>query len=276
MAFMRSLRTLEAAARAVGASYLHDGAPTLSGRKWRTRYALARLGQLTPHSAGVAHLGDLDLRYTHPQSLVAQYRAIFQNECYRFDLDADRVRPLIVDCGANIGIATLYWKLLYPQARIVAFEPDPEIAIALRSNIALARVNVEIIEAAVWTQSGQERFSRLGAGAGRFGDGEPVPTVRLLDYLGDHVDFLKIDIEGAEVDVLADCEQALSYVDRLFVEYHAFSGQAQRLDVLISLLTRAGYRLYIQSEFCPCPPFTSEEQHLGMDLQLNIYARRPS
>ncbi len=51
-----------------------------------------------------------------------------------------------------------------------------------------------------------------------------VRTVRLADYLiGDRIDLLKIDIEGAEVPVLEDCAARLDWVDRVFVEYHSFT-----------------------------------------------------
>ncbi len=229
-----------------------------------------------PHSRGIARLGNERLRYTHPQSLAAQYRAIFQHETYRFDLSDNQRSPFIIDCGANIGVAVLYWKRLYPHATILTFEPDPEIAAVLRSNITAAGINVEVNEAAVWTENGERQFSRLGAGTGRFGDGVPVSTVRLQDYLSEHVNLLKIDIEGAEIDVLTDCAQVLHNIDRIFVEFHSFVDRPQRLNILVDLLTSAGFRLFIETEFCPSPPFISTERHIDMDMQLNIYARRIS
>jgi hypothetical protein len=56
--------------------------------------------------------------------------------------------------------------------------------------------------------------------------------VRLKEYLdrAGRVDLLKMDIEGAEADVLEDCRGSLGGVQHLFVEYHAYTGQPQRLD----------------------------------------------
>ncbi len=47
---------------------------------------------------------------------------IITQEIYRFKADTDA--PLILDCGANIGLSALYFQRLYPKARIMAFEPD--------------------------------------------------------------------------------------------------------------------------------------------------------
>lgn len=242
---------------------------------WREEYQLARLTMRPAFSGGTAVVRGFHVEYTHPQSLAAQVRAIFQEEHYRFE--SAREAPFIVDCGANIGLATLYWKSLYPAAEILAFEPDPLIAAILRRNIGTAGVSrVEIREAAIWISAGLQNFHQQGAGAGRLGEGQTlVETVRLLDVLKDkRVDVLKLDIEGAEVDVLEDCSTSLAAVERIFVEYHSFVGEPQRLNVLWEVLQQAGYRLFVATEFCPSSPFVAQENNGGMDLQLNIYGTR--
>jgi hypothetical protein len=74
-----------------------------------------------------------------------------------------------------------------------------------------------------------------------------VRTVRLRDYLDQPIEFLKLDIEGAEVPVLLDCSDRLEQVEHLFVEYHSFIGLPQPLDCLISILRSAGFRFYARN-----------------------------
>ena len=61
--------------------------------------------------------------------------------------------------------------------------------------------------------------------------GERIPTkvktVRLKNFLHRSIDFLKIDIEGAEYEVLKDCEEFLFNVDKIFVEYHSIYNEEQ-------------------------------------------------
>jgi FkbM family methyltransferase len=235
---------------------------------------LARLESSTPFEAGMTDLLGFPVRYTHPQSMAVQYRAIFGDDVYRFR--ASRPDPVILDCGANIGMASLYWKREYPAARITAFEPDPTIAEVMRWNLrSAAAEDVTVVGAAVWNAATSLHFIQQGAGGGRLGEGSlEVRTVRLRDYLDDPVDFLKLDIEGAEVDVLLDCADVLDRVEYLFVEYHSFRDRPQRFDALVSVLAQAGYRLAVQTEYCPRSPFVDESAHPDFDLQLNISAIR--
>jgi hypothetical protein len=100
----------------------------------------------------------------------------------------------------------------------------------------------------------------------------------LNDLLKNHekIDFLKIDIEGAETDVLADCGNSLQRVQNLFVEYHSFPGKLQKLDLLLGILKNQGFRIQINSPFRYKKPFAKKYLHPfpEMDLQLNIFAFR--
>jgi hypothetical protein len=91
------------------------------------------------------------------------------------------------------------------------------------------------------------------------------------------VDLLKLDIEGAETDVLLDCASILDRIDRIVVEYHSFVNEPQTLDRLLTLLSRAHFRTYVRSVNAewPLQPFLDVPVYYGMDLQLYIYAFRP-
>ena len=58
------------------------------------------------------------------------------------------------------------------------------------------------------------------------------------------------------------------------VEYHSFADAPQRLHKVLDRLAEAGFRYYAQTQFCPARPLVEDSNHLGMDLQLNIFAKR--
>lgn len=206
------------------------------------------------------------------------YREIFEDEIYRFRSQGNS--PRIVDCGSNYGTSIVYYKKLYPDSKIIAVEADPKIFSILQSNMAARDVSgVELLNRAVATHEGFVSFLSEGADAGRILDSNDnevtveVEAIQLDQLLSDEVDFLKIDIEGAETSVLAT-SQRLSKVKQLFVEYHSFTRKDQDLHVLLEVLRAAGFRYTIHTQFCAARPFVEERDYLGMDLQLNIFARR--
>jgi hypothetical protein len=91
------------------------------------------------------------------------------------------------------------------------------------------------------------------------------------------IDFLKIDIEGAEIDVLPDCSDVIDRVQHLFVEFHAYIGQSQALAKVIEVIEKAGFRYYIDTNQHRKAPFVNHRYRNNnvMDLQLNISAWRP-
>ena len=122
-------------------------------------------------------------------------------------------------------------------------------------------------------------FVSEGADAGRITTSPvsqtiEIAAVRLKDYLSEPIDFLKMDIEGAETEVLCDRADSLSNVSNLFVEYHSISGQRQTIDRLLATLIGAAFRVHIHSTFTSSNPFSSIDEIFGMDLQLNIFACR--
>jgi FkbM family methyltransferase len=213
-------------------------------------------------------------------SFLWQFKEIFVDEAYRFT--ASSPTPVIYDCGANVGTSILYFKHTYPAARITAFEADPQIAYILANNLQTNVVQgVEVIDKAVWTDTAGTEISQEGAdGASVYGIGKKIliPSVRLKEYLQreTYIDMLKIDIEGAETAVLQDCQDTLSHVQHLFIEYHAYTGQPQELDVILSILHKNDFRYFIRDDQDRKSPFVQRryKNDTGMDLQLNIFAYR--
>jgi FkbM family methyltransferase len=212
------------------------------------------------------------------QSFIWQFKEIFDDEIYKFLTNIEN--PVIFDCGANIGLSVLYFKHRFPMSRIKAFEADPEIARILKTNLTSNRIeNVEIIDKAVWINDKGVELGIQGADAASLYLGtnrQTVASIRLADTLcqEEAVHMLKIDIEGAEVDVLIDCAGCLSRVKNLFVEYHSITRDEQRLDKLLNILTTSGFRYYIQSISSRKQPFIHKKIDHHIDLKLNIFAFR--
>ena len=135
---------------------------------------------------------------------------IFANRCYS-RLTPARVDGPIVDVGANIGAFTLDCAGRYPAAAIHAYEPDPVSREVLRRNVAANDLDrrVTIWPEAVAARDGEIDFLSGGASlesGTHAADGHRlrVPAVSLttvLARLGGAVDLLKIDAEGAEVEI---------------------------------------------------------------------------
>jgi len=238
-----------------------------------------RLAAIPRYTESRVELFGAELRILDAASFLADYEAIFERQVYGFS--TDETHPLILDCGANIGLASIFFKRAYPNARVLAFEPDPRICDVLRSNLmAVGLTDVEIVEAAVSTYDGHALFWSEGAHSGRIalpadtGAVLEIACVALRPYLERPVELLKIDIEGEEESVLRHCEDALSNVRRIFVEYHGRQDSPQALHEQLAILNRAGYRYYVHEAMVPRQPFLAREAVLGMDLQLNIFGIR--
>lgn len=247
----------------------------------RKEKEISRLRQWPRYTETTTDLLGKRIKIVDSISFLFSYHEIFNSQVYRFK--ADNPSPYIIDCGVNIGLSVIYFKNQYPSAHIIGFEPDKGLYQVSKQNFDVLNIhNVDLIEKAVWKKDSVINFYSEGADAGRIaGNGDnkkivEVHTVSLRGFLDREVDFLKIDIEGAEVDVLDDCKDSLWNVKNLFVEYHSFYGSNQQnLVKIINILEDAGFKLYINAPGFSSPqPFIKVNVHLNMDMQLNIYAYR--
>jgi len=223
-----------------------------------------------------------DFEFVDGYSFLFLHDEIIEKEIYKFSTDDSA--PYIIDGGANIGLSVLYFKQLYPNARILAFEPDPDIFAVLQrncSNYELAEV--QLIDRALWVENGFLGFRKDGSLGGRLAADDKslpdveVPTQRLRDLLHTRVTLLKLDIEGAETDVLEDCADLLVNVENLFVEYHSFADSPQSLHRLLTVIHEAGFRTHFHVyEPSPQPLFqrTIREGIDRVDMNLDIFAYR--
>ena len=222
---------------------------------------------------------DSPVKLVDAASFLSAYYTIFCRQTYRFR--TENPAPTILDCGANIGLSVLYFAREYPQSQILAFEPDTAIFGVLQDNAQVNQLShVILMNKAVWDATGTLSFAPEGADSGRLVEDAnesgtyTVATINLRDYLDRPIDLLKLDIEGAETRVLANCQDMLGNVHNLFVEYHSYAGHPQTLHTLLQILHAAGFRLHVHADAPSPQPLYNRAQYAGMDMQLNIFAFR--
>jgi FkbM family methyltransferase len=202
---------------------------------------------------------------------------IFCDKQYYFE--SETKSPYIIDCGSNIGLSVIYFKMLFPDSTIKCFEPDPDICKILGENLDQFNfTDVEINNKAISFEEGKLNFEKVGDLGGKITAKSKhsisVNSIRLKSLLNGTVDFLKIDIEGAEMDVLRDCKNNLSDVKNIFVEYHSPFNEKQNLSELIAILEDSGFRIYIKEAWENLKLPYVDRKNDFYDLQLNIYGYR--
>jgi len=214
-------------------------------------------------------------------SFIDTYREIFERGIYKFE--AHGQKRTILDCGANMGLSVLYFSLHHPDHHILAFEPDDTVFDTLETNVkTYGLTNVTLLKKAVWDKEAVLEFHTDGGLGGRigaaFGDQRPqrIQSIRLKDYINDDVDFLKVDIEGAEFDVLMDCRSDLSKVDKIFFEYHGFENRRQILHELLGILQENQFHYHIKESSTRRQPFVDRTLvNDSYDMALNIFGYHP-
>ncbi len=163
------------------------------------------------------------------------YDDIFAKNIYFFQ--AGNPEPYIIDCGGHIGLAVLYFKRLYPRSRIVTFEPNPETFSLLERNIA--QNSLRDVKAFNVALSRRDSNATLYVGENFLQAWDSTDTIepnlwpnmdqyrsidvrstRLSSFINGRVEFIKMDIEGAEYDVLEESRARMGSVGAITLEYH--------------------------------------------------------
>lgn len=214
-----------------------------------------------------------------PREFLYGVKEIFLNEIYKQGFTGN---AYIIDCGANIGLSVLYLKKICPGARIIAFEPDNKNFDLLVKNLQLQKItDVDVRKEAVWINNSELNFSEEGGMSSKIAEEHSenavlVKAARLKDLLTQTVDFLKIDIEGAEYKVMEDIRENLHFVNNMFLEYHGFFSNQQELTQIFQWLTEAGFKYYIEkaADIFPTPFYRTMRNTNQYDIQLNIFCFR--
>lgn len=160
---------------------------------------------------------------------VATFEEIFGEHHYWLPF-ADFEPRSILDLGANVGYASVYFAAHWLAAEILAVEPAPASAELLRKNIA-AWPRIAHLRAAVWPHPTRVSIANPGDEPNAFrmseaalaaADAIPAYTIaQLLERQGwRRVDLLKMDIEGAEREIFQNGSDWLDRVDVLIIELH--------------------------------------------------------
>jgi FkbM family methyltransferase len=230
---------------------------------------------------------DSTLTYVDKHAIWTLIHEILMDQEYYFD--TDQKKPYIIDAGANFGMSSVYFKELYPNAEVLAFEPVPFLHDLASKNVARNKLSdVTVLKKGLAAKPGTATFFMSGdysmAGSlterrRTFGDEIEeltIETVPLADYLDREVDFLKLDIEGAEGEVLMAAGDALANVRQMCVEWHLGANPSDiALDDVLSILTRLGFRYQIGKSGNYAKRSRSKPMsHLGELGTLNFWAKR--
>lgn len=194
------------------------------------------------------------------KNLCQLYDEIFINCIYHFSTDNDK--PLIIDCGSNIGMSILFFKNLYPGAKIIGFEPDKTTYEKLEENIRLNNLqHVTVHNRAVSDQIGTLTFytnpdiigSHVMSILDKRASGKKVEVDvdKLSQYITEEVDLLKLDIEGSETSVVKELVEAnkLRLIKEIIIEYHHhfLDRDTDNLSEFLLLLEKDGFGYQIAS-----------------------------
>ncbi len=170
-----------------------------------------------------------------PADDVFMYNQVFNKRDY--GMKVNKPPAVVIDAGANIGMASIWFASRFPQAKIIAIEPETGNHDLLRRNVQ-PYPNITLVQAALWDRESELSIvSQPGFGEAGFvmtGEGEEIPPgakivqkIRALtipaimeEFGLDSVDILKMDIEGSEREVFEAAAPWIGKVETLIAELH--------------------------------------------------------
>jgi FkbM family methyltransferase len=142
----------------------------------------------------------------------------------RYDaMIASGIQPLIIDCGANIGLSCVWYARQFPEAKIVAVEPDQSNLEIAAKNLA-AYPNVTLVSGGIWDTTSRLSIVNPDAEPWAFrveeGEGSiPAFTIEQLSK-GEQIFLVKVDIEGAEKELFRSNTGWMDRTDLIAIELH--------------------------------------------------------
>jgi len=217
--------------------------------------------------------------FSHSQFLSLFEDEFINNEYY---FRTDNQFPLIIDGGAHIGLEILFFKKLYPDCRIIAFEPDRRTFSLLKKTIAANRFNnIALVNKALSDKNRSARFYSNAADPGStvmslernrlYKYSTIVKTEKLSSYINKPVDFLKLDVEGTETKIIKELfvKEKLSFIHQGVIEYHHhINRNNNQLSILLSILEKSSFGYQISTKLRP--PF---EPNIYQDLLVYFYKK---
>lgn len=163
---------------------------------------------------------------------IPTFRQVFERKEYKTDFLGKIDPKVIIDCGANIGLSSVYYANRFPNAKIYSIEPESSNFEMLKKNTA-NYPNVIPINAAIWNK--RTKVNVADGGSGHWGftttENDDSRSLGFADAvsIGDlvsqfnisKIDILKIDIEGAEKEVFqSGYEDWMGITESIFIELH--------------------------------------------------------
>ena len=190
---------------------------------------------------------------------------------------------IIVDVGANVGYYTLRLSpLVGKNGKVLAIEAEPESCEILKKNCELNKLsNVEVQNFAITDKKGTVTLYTSGTHSGAnsiFSDSEKltrdsltVPSTTLDDLLDDKypvINWMKIDVEGAELKVLRGSSNTLKHTKKIIVELHEhiLKQNNENPEAVVELLRNSGFKIKLFEEYWN--PSTSSNKSLKSDYIL--------
>lgn len=204
------------------------------------------------------------------------FREIFIKNTYFFK--TIKKDPVIFDCGANIGVAMFYFKWLYPYSTINVFEPDPDTFNLLKKNIVENNLKgVNLHNFALSNKKGDVSFYVDKENPGwltmsMVKDRLPknrikIKSDRLSSFIKKEIDFLKMDVEGAEMKIIKDLELSgkIEKIKKMYIEFHNKISEELKLEDFLNILKRNGFNYWVTN-------FQSLDLSKAQDIE--IYAEK--
>lgn len=185
---------------------------------------------------------------------------IFGLEEYK--LSKSYVKPTIIDGGSSWGMSVLYFKNLYPQAKIIAIEANARTVEYLKRNIKVNKINnTRVVNAMLSARKGKQSFFSFKTD-GSVSDTaaqdfirsrsdyktSTVFSIRLSELLHGKSDIVKLDIEGMEGEVLAEAKHKLKSISEIIMEHHpSMNVRRNSLKKITRILSANGFAYTIHN-----------------------------
>ena len=215
-------------------------------------------------------------------SFLGQFRELFVDDNYKFTSKSNE--PVIYDCGANIGFSTIFFKWIYSESEIYAFEPDKITFEILKKNVLQNKLkNVYLFNNAISDKNGKIDFfvdlkspgSLLMSTKQERMPKEKVTVncISLSSFIKEkkipQIDFFKMDIEGSEKEAIQDLDKnnQLNKIIKLVIEYHHNIGNHKSsLSEFLQIFEKNGFEYQIDARNIPI-----NDENTFQDVLLYLY-----